>query len=158
MNFQINIPVKPFVKSYYESVYGTPVYASIRNVVGIIIDPFLQKAPQQIEFPKYETELLITLTWLHYPSDMKDPKMYNYITPQNAKILGKLFEKLFWNIYYTHMDAGKEANNKIKIKNMIEGFMIRYNIDPMYGSFEMFSKKYYRYKNNSAKCLNKKVS
>ena len=156
MHFQIQVPVKLYVKDYYENSYGSPVFASKDNIVGIITEPFLQKTPSKPEFSDHASPLLITLSWAGMYRGFKDVRVHNYVSPHNSKLLGKALEKIFWNIFYAFMNANVYSPNEVKITHMIEKFMNINDIDPMNGSLEMFTKAYYRYTKKSFAHLSNK--
>ena len=145
MYYTLNIPVKPYVKDYFEHLYGSPVVASKNNIIGITIEPYLSKTPSKPLINASESSMEVELVWTLKEYNYKDPRVYNYISPDNLKMFASTLDKLFWWGFYAYLDGNTLNGRNDMNKQLIYDFMDKFNLNPDNANYEMFKKRYYRY-------------
>jgi hypothetical protein len=136
MNFTVSIPLKTYLIDYYSHKYGNPALGSKDNILGLSIEPFLQKSPARPERePKDENVLIVKLTYVR-GDRYKDMRVYNYISPKDKVALAKLLEKLFWQIFFHYMEM------HTNIHEAMDEFLMSNNID--YCHIDSFKQRWFR--------------
>jgi hypothetical protein len=150
-HYSIQIPTKPYLKKYIESLYGTPTVFSIDNYFGMTVCGFLARKfffRQNEEvvhkaFDKFNDQLQMYFPrwWMsqsHFGTD---------IPPQNVIFINKLFEERFeedLSKYCLLMDLCQ-----VEIKKALEEFCRLHSIEiDQHITFEALKKKEYRTRKN----------
>ncbi len=160
-NYSIQIPTKPYLKKYLQSLYGNPVVFYAKNYFGVTVlslmqrkfffrqnETFVHKA-----FDRYTQQLDIEFPywWMkqsHFPQD---------IPVQNILILNKLFEERFEEDLYSYVLFS--AASGAEIKAAMESFCMIYNIEiPEDISYDALKKKEFRHRKEKSKNFIAKLS
>ena len=145
MYYTVDIPVKPYVKDYFTGLYSSPVIASKNNIIGLTLEPYLEKPPLKPAVSPSENSMIVEISWAAQNRGYKDVRVYNYISPANAKILANALEKLFWWNFNAYLDSNAINPHKMQVKVLIYNYFDKYKINPDNASYEMFKKRYYRH-------------
>jgi hypothetical protein len=147
--FSIEIPTKPYLKQYLESLYGDPITFSTDNYFGISLLGFLEK-----KFYRKQTEAITHRQVDRFTSPLKVllPKWWltksdfgTEIPEKNIILLNKLFEERFEEDLCKHCLLFAAVGVEIKI--VIEEFCRIHNIEiETHITAEALKKKEYRYR------------
>lgn len=148
----VTVKLKPYLQEYLICKLQEPLTASKRNIIGAMIQPFLEVRPRNIapEFhsgPEYITfELPVS----------GSPNTRNgtvYVTEENQRnferILDAHFKDLFFSyaddkLRYSILEPGSRTVRNPEIKNVILQFCADFNLSFNNITYEMLKKSYYR--------------
>lgn len=145
--YSIQIPTKPYLKKYIESLYGSPTVFTKKNFFGMCLMGFLDRKFYNRDkdviihqaFNAYTVHLTLFLPriWLlasHYGQDLP---------PQNVINLNRLMQERFEEDLYKHCQVLTLTG--IDIKDALEDFCRLHDISIEEDiSFESLKKKEYR--------------
>ena len=135
----VTIKLKPYLQEYLLCELRSNM-ASQRNIIGILLHPFLEKRPVDIppfipEGPDYITFLL--------PGDKKKNIRGNlWVSPENQQIFERFVEWHFKQIFFHYMNYRVKQYHSFK-KAIIQ-FCIDHEFTYTHINYEMLKKDYYR--------------
>lgn len=151
----ISIEIKPYLKYFLLHQYGSePIPATKNNIIGLIIDPLLEKSPREF-LPGLKNEvnsatIEIELVFQHKFQKRKNPDYYFFLSRDSEKQFENCINRIFWDLFFLHMDSRilfcKKHRLSIEYKSLIDEFVSTYNLPEEYCSFEMLKKAYYRHR------------
>ena len=148
----ITIKLKPYLQEYLRCKLQEPLTASKRNIIGIMIQPFLEIRPRSVH-PQFATGNDSITFDLPVSGNPNTRHGTVYISEENQKhfekILDAHFKDLFFSfaddkIRYTILEAGSNSAKNPEIKSVILQFCADFNISFNNITYEMLKKSYYR--------------
>jgi hypothetical protein len=135
----VTVKLKPYLQEYLLCELRTNM-ASKRNIIGILLHPFLEKRPAGIppfipEGPDYITFLL--------PGDhKKDIRGNLWVSPDNQQLFERFLEWHFKQLFFHYMNY--RVNEYKSFKKAILQFCIDHEFTFSNINYEMLKKDYYR--------------
>ena len=148
----ISIPIKPYLKDFLINMYGQePIPASNKNLVGILLEPMLQKPPKDYipaqTVSKPDNILIQVLNCKKKEDLQKNPMYYFWVSADDQNRFQRGIANIFNHVFYTYADSSLKYNkNEIEIKICIDNFCQIHKLNPEYASYDMLKKNYYRYR------------
>lgn len=144
----IAIPIKPYLKDFILRECGSePVATSLKNMVGVLLEPLLQKPPMDhVHHVDYSDTSLLVVDVKQHKRDCgctKNPLCYWYLNKDNNNRFQNGISEIFWHTCYSYLDA-KLEDGKGEIKDNIYKFCYKYRLE--HANYELIKKSYYRYK------------
>jgi hypothetical protein len=142
----ITIQLKPYIQDFFFNE-RCKNFVSTREMVGLIIKPFLERRPKNklpdiIKDPEYITFPLP----LYNNFDLR----CNYwISPKNQKTIQLILDRHFKEIFYNYMDD--KVRFTYSFKKSILQFCSDYNIPFNSDYYETLKKDYYRQRKKAEK-------
>lgn len=148
----ITVKLKPYLQEYLQCKLSEPLTASKRNIIGIMIQPFLEARPRNEtpQFPVGPDYITFELPISGNPNTRNGTLYVSEINQRNfEKILDAHFKDLFFSfaddkIRYTILEAGSNSARNPEIKSVILQFCADFNISFNNITYEMLKKSYYR--------------
>lgn len=153
----ISIPIKPYLKDFLINMYGQePIPASKKNLIGILIEPLLQKPPADYipsKTIKDDNSILVDVVWYNKECGSRKNPLFNYYLGKDDQIsfnkgVAKIFNTEFFSFVDGHLLAFQQLNRSVEIKNTINLFCEKNNISIDHANYDMLQKSYYRYRKN----------
>lgn len=139
----ISIKMKPYLKEFIVCYCGDgiePVIASKKNIVGIYLEPLLERPP--ITLPKTEKgEEYLRVELCGY--DVTKVDTNNYISPSNQKLFQDMVHEFFKELFCNYVDERMRLG--FSKKQSILQFCKSYNIPFNNINYEMLKKKHDRH-------------
>lgn len=135
----IRVPIKPYLKSFVLSYYNSqePILFPKRGKINFIIRNLLKKQPEKRCFTdNVGINLEIILPYYEDLNIMS----YNYINPEDEKVLNEWLEMIFWTKFDEFIDT--EYLQGIRQNVSISAFLEKYNIQESIE--DMLKKRIYR--------------
>jgi len=142
-DYFIYLAVPEFLANYVKSLYGNPVELPKDSVESRIIKELLRKMPSN-EKPDMgkDSNLMIRIPQYDHP----DPRVYNWLSNPGKQILQNSFFELLMKEFYKELLSMDKLECEINLS--IYEFMDRHDM-PL-SSFDMFQKRFFRYKKKKA--------
>lgn len=140
-DYFVYLSVPEFLANYIKSIYGDPVELPKDSIESRICKEMLRKLPvnEKPDLGK-DSNLMIRIPQFDHP----DPRVYNWMSKHGKQILqDSLFELLMKDFY---KEMGSLDKMACQINLSIFEFMDRHNM-PI-NSFDMFQKRFFRFKKN----------
>lgn len=159
MNQTITIKLKPYLQEYLKCRFNNPLTVSNKNIIGAIINPFLEirpihHAPEFHSSPEYITFEILNRR------DLDTRNGTIYVSPESQVVISNIIHAHFKDIFFSYVDdkiryesviGGHTVRNK-QIKTVILQFCIDYNISFNTITYEMLKKAYYRHRKELLLC------
>jgi hypothetical protein len=152
MRQTITIKLKPYLQEFLQCKLGDQAAeGSRRNLVGAILTPLIEYAPNDYKFEKLEGPEYFTL---EIPQSLGKETRYGVIcmSESNQVMFERILKHYFNDIFFQYVEDkirySREKYGLPQIKECILAFCADYNISHNEINYEMLKKKYYRRKKN----------
>ena len=134
----VTIKLKPYLQEYLLCELRTNM-ASKRNIIGILLQPFLEKRPQ-VFLHLFRMVLITSLFYFH--EKKKDIRGNLWVSPDNQQLFERFLEWHFKQLFFHYMNY--RVNEYKSFKKAILQFCIDHEFTFSNINYEMLKKDYYR--------------
>jgi len=152
MSYTLTIKLEPYLQEYLTCKFNDPVYASLRNIVGASVKPFLEIMPrnvnpERLHGPEYFTFEIPHVAWINSRNGTV------WISPDNQKNVERILKAHFKDILFSYIDDKRryrvtDARGKVLQRNKIKDILLQFcadgNITFNKVNYETLKKIYYR--------------
>jgi len=135
----VTIKLKPYLQEYLLCELRTNL-ASKRNIIGILLQPFLEKRPPDV--PPFMPHGPGYITFVLPYNNKKNIRGNLWVSPKNQEIFERFIEWHFKQLFFHYM------NDKVMVyksfKTAILQFCLDHNFTYAYINYELLKKDYYR--------------
>jgi hypothetical protein len=149
--FSLQVLTKPYLKKYFNRLYGDPLIFTEKNYFGITLMPHLERPADlqrkkefiRLRVDRYDASLIV-----HCPMTFLTRNKYGFaISDESTISINKLFEERFDEDLFRFCSMLNLVG--IDRKDAIEEFCSIYNLDMEFDiSYEALQKKEYRFRKN----------
>jgi len=133
------IKLKPYLQEYLLCELRSNM-ASKRNIIGILLFPFLEKRPADV--PPFIPEGPDYITFYLPGDNKKDIRGNLWISPENQQLLERFVEWHFKQLFFHYMNY--RVKEYRSFKKAIMQFCIDHDFSYSHINYEMLKKDYYR--------------
>ena len=127
--FSLMFFTKPYLKKYLQSTYGSPVYLTKTNRLGMVLSAMMQR-PERIHRKKHEIVVRLdkftTVMEIMLPDNLKKSWRPCDLGEEQVITINKFFELQFCEELY--QDVARAIVYKVELKKSIRAFCHRHMI------------------------------
>ena len=135
----VTIKLKPYLQEYLLCELRTNM-ASKRNIIGILLHPFLEKRPADI--PPFIPEGPDYITFLLPGDNKKDIRGNLWVSPENQQVFERFVEWHFKQMFFHYMTY--RVKEYRSFKKAIYQFCVDHEFTWSNINYELLKKDYYR--------------
>lgn len=139
----LTIKLKPYLQEYLRCKLKDPEISN-RNIIGALLNPFIEYIPKDVVIKPQTGEEYITFPIRWGSSSKKNNQRGVYVSEQNQKDFERILSLHFKDIFFSYIDDKIRYNKEIK--KCILQFCMDYKISFNNITYDMLKKSYYRQK------------
>jgi hypothetical protein len=141
MTQTVTIKLKPYLQEYLKCKLAEPLTASSKNIIGVIMHPFLEYRPKnQPPFIPQGDEYITFELPRPMGFDIRSGTVY--ISERNQENFERILNNHFKDLFFSYVDDKNKMG--FPVKKCILQFCSDYNISFNHINYEMLKKSYYR--------------
>lgn len=143
----LEVPVKPYIKSYLENRYGSPAKLAGNDIIGNyfikLLEDYSREQDKSIDISYYSQKIIIAVN--------QDIVLRNgsYITKTNVRDFNRKVERIIKERIHDFLNAALKYSPNIQFKKAIDDFREENGLPEHCFSYEAIKKDFYRYRKES---------